>query len=183
MSPTSTIEAKARPNQAYGSQTASQFTPALSNGVQLKWLTSGKPVLEGQAVGELATSLSHDDQFCLCVVGKGWQGCDIVPITHRSRENWLLLLTSRREGLINELVSADSDANLLNIAGTRIWAAVEAFSKAAEPKPNRDIFIERQEGDSVLFGSVANGHYLYVLTFPIQLSKGPQRIIAVVVNR
>lgn len=183
MSLTSTVETKAKPTQVYRPQANSQMTVALSNDLQIKWLASGKPTLEGHTVEELETSLSHDDRFCMCVVGKGWQGCDIAPITQRTRENWLSLLTPHREILLDELISADSSADTLDIAGTRIWAAIEAFSKATEHKSNRDIFIESRDGDSVLFGSIVLGNYLYVLTFPMHFSKGPQRIIAVVVSR
>ena len=62
MSLTSTVETKAKPTQVYRPQANSQMTVALSNDLQIKWLASGKPTLEGHTVEELETSLSHDDR-------------------------------------------------------------------------------------------------------------------------
>ncbi len=92
--------------------------------VQITWLDSGKPVLEGLENQQVEVSLSHDDRFCLCVAGQGPQGCDIVPISHRSQADWISLLTSDRQPLLNQLLATGSES--VDIAGTRQWAAKDA---------------------------------------------------------
>ncbi len=124
--------------------------------------------------GDVQVSLSHDDRACLAVAGGGPQGCDIAPVSPRTREEWRGLLGSAREPLLDRLLGVDS----LDRAGTRIWAAVEALRKAAEVDPG-ELAMDRQQDETVLF----RGGDLAVLTFPLDLTRGPERIVAVVVER
>ncbi len=144
--------------------------------VRIQWTESGKPVVVGLAEEKIEVSLSHDERVCFCVAGRGVQGCDIEPITHRSVEDWVALLSSSRYPLIQQLESKDS----VDRAGTRIWTAIEALRKATKAK-DINLAIERIEGDSILFTDVAANSQLKVLTFPIQLTRSPERIIALVV--
>ncbi|MEH2270500.1 MAG: SDR family NAD(P)-dependent oxidoreductase [Nostoc sp.] len=144
--------------------------------VRIQWTESGKPVVVGLAEEKIEVSLSHDERVCFCVAGRGVQGCDIEPITHRSVEDWVALLSSSRYPLIQQLESKDS----VDRAGTRIWTAIEALRKATKAK-DINLAIERIEGDSILFSDVALNSQLKVLTFPIQLTRSPERIIALVV--
>jgi enediyne polyketide synthase len=140
--------------------------------VQVEWLESGKPVLEG---GDgVDTSLAHDDGACLCVAGNWPQGCDLAPVTARTRESWLGLLGAEREHQVDALVAAGDS---LDQAGTRIWAVVEAVRKASGAAPD-ELSVQDRKGDSVLFRSSA----LHVLTFPLRLARGPERIVAVTVE-
>ncbi|NEO45561.1 MAG: hypothetical protein F6K55_16095 [Moorea sp. SIO4A3] len=163
------------------SSSSSSSTPqpllAAASATQIKWLDTGKPVLEGVEQENIDISLSHDDQVCLCVAGKSPQGCDILPITHRTRENWTALLTLGREPLMQQLLSAGVDS--VDVAGTRIWAALEALRKATNLEDSQ-LVIERQAHDSVLFRGVTSG--LLILTFPVTLTRGTQRMVAVVVS-
>jgi enediyne polyketide synthase len=121
------------------------------------------------------TSLAHDDGACLCVAGGWTQGCDLAPITARPRETWIGLVGAPREDVLDALV-ATGDA--LDVAGTRLWAALETLRKASDAPPE-DLTVAKREGDSVLF----RGGGLDVLTFPVQLARGPERIVAVTVER
>ncbi len=183
-------EAKSRTAEAKAEATAHpaiEFGSTLLEGsellqkVQIKWLDSGKPVLEGLEGEAVEVSLSHDDQVCLCVAGHGPQGCDIAPVTHRLREDWTALLSAERELLMQQLLAAGSDS--VDRAGTRIWAAIETLRKATNER-DIDLTIDRQEGDSVLFRGTASGSgkQLYILTFPLALTWGLERIVAVVVS-
>jgi enediyne polyketide synthase len=133
-------------------------------------------VVRGERNGDVQLSLSHDDRACLAVAGSGPQGCDIAAVSPRSREQWLALLGSAREPLLERLL-AGPDTGSLDRAGTRIWAAVEALRKAAEADPG-ELAVDRQQDESVLF----RGGDLAVLTFPLDLTRGPERIVAVVVE-
>ena len=154
--------------------------PNTSNPIHIQWLPSGKPVLDGSGLRGVEISLSHDDQACLCVVGPGPQGCDIAPITERTRTNWLALLTAKHGSLLQELIHAGDS---LDIAGSRIWAAMEALLKAVGSHVERSLTLEKQEGDSILFSGTAANQSLHILTFPIQFRHGPKRMVAVVVTK
>jgi acyl-CoA thioesterase FadM len=123
--------------------------------------------------GEIHVSLSHDDRACLAVAGSGPQGCDIAPVTARTREEWRGLIGAAREPLLDGLIGG---SDTLDRAGTRIWAAVEALRKAANGAAG-EVVVDRRDGDTVLF---RDGE-LAVLTFPLDLTRGPERIVAVVV--
>lgn len=167
-----------------GSKTKSTPAPLLSAAsqkpVEMKWLDSGKPVVEGLESQEVEVSLSHDDRFCLCVAGVGPQGCDIVSVSHRSLEDWIDLLSSKREMLLNQLLATGSES--VDITGTRLWAAMEAMGKAMDVK-DIALSIDSQQGDTVLFQGNAAGKQLYVMTFPVSFIKGSPRMVAMIVNK
>jgi acyl-CoA thioesterase FadM len=130
--------------------------------------------------GEIQVSLSHDDRACLAVAGSGPQGCDIAPVTMRTRDEWDRLLGRARAPLLERLLQG-ADAGSLDRAGTRLWAAGEALTKATDTSAVA-LEIERENGDTVLFRDSTAGHELSVLTFPVQLARGPDRVVAVVVQ-
>lgn len=171
--------------------TAKQFTPTQPRSIPLfgaenpqqihiNWLDSGKPILKGLENQQVEVSLSHDDRFCLCVVGQGPQGCDILPVSHRSQADWILLLTSDRQSLFNQLLANGYDS--VDIAGTRLWVAIEAFRKAFDAR-DISLRIDSQREDTVLFEGEFAGKKLYVMTFPVNLTKSFPRMVAVVVNK
>jgi len=151
-----------------------------SQEVQIKWLDSGKPVIEGLERQQVEVSLSHDERFCLCVVGAGPQGCDILPITQRSREDWFSLLSSDRKPLLNHLLLSNSEP--IDVAGTRLWAAMEALRKAFNVR-DINLSIDSQQGDTILFRGTSSNKDLYVMTFFINLTPSLQRIVAIIVNK
>ncbi|MEO0373277.1 MAG: SDR family NAD(P)-dependent oxidoreductase [Cyanobacteria bacterium P01_A01_bin.17] len=157
--------------------------------IQLHWTSAGKPEVDGSEVDgpeaegtdddAIAVSLTHDAQICLCVAGRAPQGCDIEPVTPRAQADWTALLGNARQPMFSQLVEAnDSEA----LAGTRIWTAIEALQKATGTQ-TVSFAINRIETDTVLFQETASETApLQVLTFPIRLTRGLERMVAVVVQ-
>ena len=168
---------------ALGSKAIPLFSESSAHQVHITWSESGKPILEGMGLEATETSLSHDDRICMCIVGQGPQGCDIAPVTPRTREDWLSLITLGQSSLLDQLVHSNGDS--VDVAGTRIWSAMEALYKAVDPSQtgDRTLTIEQQNKDSVLFQGMVAGQSLYVLTFPIRLTRGPQRVVALTVTK
>ncbi|WP_237340594.1 hypothetical protein, partial [Francisella tularensis] len=69
----------------------------------------------------------------------------------------------------------------LSRAGTRIWAAVEALRKAMAAEISLEI--DSCNANSVLFNGIVGNHRLKVLTFPLKLTRGSERMVACVVKR
>lgn len=149
-----------------------------SQNIHIRWLESGKPVVEELVEKGADISLSHDELVCLCVAGWGPQGCDIAPITQRSLPDWIALLSRSREPLMQQLLEVKDS---VDCAGTRIWAAVEALRKATNSQ-DIQMDIDQQQGDSVLFRGIIPNAQMYVLTFPLKLIRGPERVVAFVVK-
>jgi len=142
--------------------------------VELEWVEGGRPVLKD--LPDFGVSLSHDERACLCVAGVGPQGCDVAPVTSRPECRWRALVAP------NALLLERLDEPL-DLAGTRLWAATEAVRKASTVEGAIRLDLERREGDSVLFRGGADGaEPLHVLTFPLLLTHGPDRVVAVVVK-
>lgn len=143
---------------------------------EVGWLETGKPVVRTEA-GEVGVSLSHDDRVCLSVAGEGAQGCDLAPVTERTLEEWQALLGPNGASLLPRLTADGGEP--LDRAGTRVWAAAEALRKADDSLTRLALEVERRDGDSVLF---RDGAGRSVLTFPLQLTRGPERVVSVVVQ-
>lgn len=146
--------------------------------LKVKWSHSGKPVIEKADGKTIEVSLSHDERVCLYVAGHELQGCDIAPITHRELKQWNALLKPTQVSLMQQLITSNIDSP--DMAGTRIWAAREAFYKAINDK-EIDLVIEANQGNSVLFRCRNQKRNLRVLTFPIKLTRGYQKIVAITV--
>ncbi len=150
--------------------------------VEIQWLESGQPVVTGLDNNDKAVevSLSHDDRLCLCVAGEGSQGCKLAPVISRDRQNWLTLLGNSRQSLLEKLTTQSSDT--LDIAGTRILAAIEAVQKATD-LTDFELVLDRQDRDSIMFRGLASEKELYVLTFPLKLTRGQLKIVALIVSK
>jgi acyl-CoA thioesterase FadM len=138
--------------------------------IVVKWTKTGKPVIYGN--DKVGLSCSHDDRLCLCVVGKLQQGCDIEPIIHRTPEEWKGLFGTTRALLFESISSIDKSED---VAGNRTWCALEALRKATDMKES-DLKYEEQIDDCITF----KGDNLTILTFPIKLLRGKERMVAVV---
>jgi len=144
--------------------------------VRITWLESGKPRIEGAAAPGLDISLSHDQGTVLCVAGSGIQGCDIASITNRTREEWIVLFGKAKDPLFQKLINGIDSHDR---AGTRIWGAMEAVHKATTSF-EVDLAIEKQQADTILFRCDLSDKSLFILTFPVALTRGPERMIALV---
>lgn len=142
--------------------------------IEVSWLETGQPVAVDASGRRVQVSLSHDERVSLCVAGDGPQGCDVAPVSGRTRDEWLSLLGAQREPLLDALSRADGS---LDRAGTRIWAAGEAVKKATGEIAG-ELSLERADGGAVLLRTETT----LVLTFPLELTRGPERIAAIVVE-
>jgi acyl-CoA thioesterase FadM/phosphopantetheinyl transferase len=144
--------------------------------IKISWLETGKPVVDGGVFKDYDISLSHNRGTVLSVAGEGPQGCDIESITKRSREEWIALLGNKRATLLETLVD---NSESIDKAGTRIWSVLEAVFKAYGSR-NIDLKAERKEGDNVLFrADEPTGKSIYILTFPLVLTLGRERMLAI----
>ena len=152
-----------------------ELAPEEKVNFELKTLPSGKPKLVGMAKFNL--SLSHCNRYCLCVVGENAQGCDIELIKPRKQDDWVALLGQKRNSLLEELVGR---GDTLDVAGTRIWSALEAVSKAFNgSKPQ--LTIVEQKDDLVLLECQTTN--CAVLTVPVSLTRPPKRMVAMIVTQ
>lgn len=149
--------------------------PGRAHSSMLEWLSTGRPRLDGDTY--LDISFSHEGWYCLCALGPDAQGCDIAAISHRSPVHWHSLIGAAREPLVTALSKEDP----LDVAGTRIWAALEAVRKALGGEEEELTVVKRVAG-SVLFRARAQDRHVFVLTVPMRFSHGPQSIIALTVQ-
>jgi acyl-CoA thioesterase FadM len=143
------------------------------------WQKSGKPVVIGTNGNTPDLSLSHDERLCLASAGPQAQGCDVAPVTSRSREEWSDLLGMNHAGLLDTLIQSSDNQDQ---AGTSVWAALEAARKALGVVPLRLELKERID-NGALFEAESGKGRATVLTQAVRLTWGPQKIIALVVGR
>ncbi len=158
------------------------FTRILEDDFEISRNKSGKPVCVQSSMDKKQSkteiSVSHDDFTLLCVAGNGLQGCDIEPLKPRTEKDWISLLTNERKPILDELVSKGES---LDLAGTRVWTAIEAAWKAVNSKKVQLTFLKKQDS-SILFTACTNGNNLTIMTFPVKLTLGKERIVALVVK-
>jgi acyl transferase domain-containing protein/NAD(P)-dependent dehydrogenase (short-subunit alcohol dehydrogenase family)/acyl-CoA thioesterase FadM len=142
----------------------------------IRWTENGKPVVADVAADALDISLTHEDRTCLCACGPGPLGCDLTAVSARDRKGWTGLLGAGKTDLLDRLVGEGEHPDS---AGTRIWAAAEALTKAGG-RPGARLSIVRRTNAAVLFaGDVADGASLQILTLAVRLTWGAPLILAV----
>ncbi len=147
--------------------------------LKIHWLDNGKPVLTGTENSNINISISHDDRLCLCLAGDGAQGCDVEPITPRNRQEWVSLVGKENEILLDALLD-ESDS--IDYAGTRIWSAKEVLKKATGIIPS-GMEISKMDRGAVLFKVKISDEQIFILTFPINLTWGPERMFSLIVDK
>ena len=85
-----------------------------------------------------------------------------------------LLLGSSREQLLDRLLPIAGGPDLLERAGTRHWAALEAARKAGAGA-GLELELERVDGDSVVFRGGAC--VVCVCYVPRAWTRGPERVV------
>jgi NAD(P)-dependent dehydrogenase (short-subunit alcohol dehydrogenase family)/acyl-CoA thioesterase FadM len=143
---------------------------------EVGWLPSGKPHFTAAPADGLDLSLSHDDHSCLCAVGTGPVGCDLAPVSTRGRVDWRALLGDSRGALLEQLLR---EGDTLDRAGARIWSGVEAVRKATGAE-DVELACDSREGDAVFLRAPNLPGAPRVLTLPIKLTLGPERMVALV---
>lgn len=146
------------------------ITEGLPDEITVVWTNEGQPLV--RETDSVRVSCSHDDRLVLCVVGRSAQGCDIETMTHRSTEEWAELLGITRGPLLKIVSGIDKSSDR---AGSRIWCALEAVRKATDMKQN-DLSYEQQIEECLMF----KGGDLSIITFPVKLLRGGERMVAVV---
>jgi acyl transferase domain-containing protein len=156
---------------------AMQGFPGPIQGADIQWLDSGKPVVvrDDGELGPLQISLSHDEAMVLCAAGEGPQGCDLVTAIPRTREQWRAMLNAPLFALIEQL---EDRGELLDVAGARVWAALEAAIKVFDAR-DIDLRIDRAVGRVVLFRAAHAGIQARIITFPSRMADGIERLVAV----
>jgi len=139
-------------------------------------LPTGKPCFSDAGHDSLDLSITHDDEFCICVVGRYPQGCDWEPVTARTGPEWIALLGEHRRELLGTL---EAHGDSLNRAGTRIWCSIESVRKASQAS---DIAISLSKFDDgvVAFEASADGVTYTVSTNTMKLPGKNERIFALV---
>lgn len=154
-------------------QKLKSYSEGLPDEITIVWSKEGRPFVK-ESTG-VALSCSHDNRLCLCVADRARVGCDIETITHRSEEEWMELLGIARTQLLKTVAGIDKS---LDMAGSRVWCALEAFRKAADMKES-DITYDRQLEDCLIF----KGGDMSILSFPIKLLRGRERMVAIVTSK
>jgi enediyne polyketide synthase len=139
----------------------------------LEWSASGKPQLTGATAPSV--SFSHVDSCCLCVIGAGPQGCDLVRLAGRTQQEWLALLGDTQRELLAALVVASDPPDR---AGARIWASLEAARKATGEVEQR-LSLLRWQGDAALLLAESSAGRCQIATVSTELLPGIEFMIAV----
>ncbi|GAB4194915.1 MAG: hypothetical protein Tsb002_26900 [Wenzhouxiangellaceae bacterium] len=157
---------------------ALKLVPKSHEDIQVGWLSTGKPVFNCELKKYLDLSITHDDDYCLCAVGHGRQGCDFETVRSMTYTQWLGLLGNNRREILLELIC---HGDTLDQAGTRIWSAVEAIRKAGD---SWDIHlqIEQVKNHIVVFRAYEGSYDMSVSTAPLELSMEGERMLAIVLR-
>ena len=139
------------------------------------WSATGAPITLGD--DHYRVSLSHDDDYCLCAANLLMSGCDIQPVTERSRVQWESLLGTHNVPLLDCLIA---EGDCLHTAGTRIWSAVEAVQKSIGVAAPIPLAIQQSEDGVIALVSDQMDTNSVLVTKPIHLHRGPKRMLAVV---
>src|SRR5208337_3281257 len=140
--------------------------------ISIAWSDTGRPFVRESST--LGLSCSHDERVMLCAVGNAGQGCDIEPIARRGLEEWRALLGTTRVDLLDVVAGMDKSVDR---AGCRIWCALEALRKATDMK-NSELHYSEMVENCIVFKS---GDWS-ILTFPVRLLRGTERMVAVVTS-
>jgi enediyne polyketide synthase len=142
----------------------------VSSPIAVAWTEQGRPFLRGNE--KIALSCSHDAKLLICSAGLAPQGCDVEPVIHRDPEEWVLMLGREKQPLLDRLKKENESYDR---AATRIWCSVEALRKATNMQQHELTYCA-SIGDCAIFSGVEG---ITILTFPVRLLRGPERIIAI----
>ncbi len=170
------IEERHAHERTLAERAAANLTPETSSDIGLNWQANGRPQLDADT--GLDISFSHEGWYCLCAVGSDAQGCDLATISPRSQDDWHALFGSERKPLLDTL-SGDEE---LDVAGTRIWAALEAARKVYA-RDDVELSIVKRSGTTVLVRATTQDEDLLILTLPLRFSHGAESIVALKVQK
>ncbi len=142
--------------------------------LKIYWNDEGKPCLGNEQLTEHDISMSHDEDYCIALFGKGEQGCDIEIVKQRSREDWQGLLGNARMSLLDELVE---QGDQVAIAGVRIWSAIEAVRKMNVANV-KEVLLAQYKANEVVLEVISDNKMHHILSVPITLVVGDERVIS-----
>lgn len=156
------------------SETAAEL--AHSEQLKVEWLPSGRPELHGDD-GVIQVGFAYDERVYLCVMGPGTQGCGLAAITAGAQGD--AILGPLGTELVRELVAAGEPRER---AAARILAAGKALRPGSSEMPLA-LDLQQRLGDAILFrGETSADAAHLVLTLPVRLTRGPERVLAVLVT-
>ena len=147
---------------------------ALSGELEVHWDDSGKPLLAGLQDRRLGLSLSHDESHCLAICGPEPQGCDIEPVVAREQDTWRALLGDARMPLMRALMAAGDERD---IAGTRLWCALETARKALGAGTIA-LELGARDGDAVAWSAAIGEARAVLITFPMTPTRPRPKMFA-----
>jgi acyl-CoA thioesterase FadM len=144
--------------------------------VGVKWEDTGQPVVTVANHAPVRAVLAHDDRYLFGLAGAQTLGCDIVPLSSRSRSGWDGILGQAWSGMIDVFMDK---GDTLDRAGCRTWAIMETLKKAGLYTQNRPRI--GQVKDSNLLIHLPEHPDIFVLTMIALLTRGRERLLALTV--
>ncbi len=145
---------------------------------KIKWLKSGKPVIEGKNLKDIGVSVSHSGSFLMVVVGHGEQGCDVESIQERTKNDWIEILGKDKYDILERMMFEDGDQNK---NGTVLWSAIEASKKIV--LVNKVNVVDFYKQNSIYISKFKSPtHSLNIISFCINLIKGKNKIFSFGLN-
>ncbi|MBI3601474.1 MAG: SDR family NAD(P)-dependent oxidoreductase [Candidatus Omnitrophica bacterium] len=144
---------------------------------KIKWLKSGKPVIEGDNAKGFGVSLSHNHSFLLVISGYGDQGCDIEEVQDRSKSDWMGILGREKFAFLEKINSNEEN---LSEDCTVLWSIMEAGKKLTD-KVN---LIEINRRNNYVISRIKDvSDDLYIIALTLQLTKGNKKVFSLAVRR
>ncbi|MGX7828603.1 type I polyketide synthase [Actinokineospora sp. 24-640] len=119
-------------------QTELAASRALGRAANVRHRPDGKPEVDGASI-----SASHGAGVTLVVTGNEKLGCDIETVAARDEQDWAGLLGAAPLA-VRDLVAAET-GDSADLAGTRVWTALECLRKVGET--TQALTLERVDAD------------------------------------
>jgi enediyne polyketide synthase len=136
----------------------------------LSWDDNGKPLVEADV--PLSISLSHVEHVCVVVSAKQSVGFDFENIDPAIDYERLL---GAKGGDAYTILQNRGEHK--SVAGARVWSTMEAAIKLSGIVPS-EIKVKEKRDQFVLFSCTVNESSLDVLTFPLSLTLGTEKMFA-----
>ncbi|WP_024875062.1 type I polyketide synthase [Saccharomonospora piscinae] len=124
-------------------QTELAVSRCLGRPVSVRYRPDGRPEVDGATM-----SASHGAGVTLAVAGDGRLGCDVEAVAQRSAADWAGLLGDAL-GDVRDVVAAECGEDA-DVAGTRLWSALECLRKAGITDRTLTVYRAHEDGWVVL---------------------------------
>jgi len=147
------------------------------NDIKIKWLKTGRLVVEGLNLKGVNVSLSHSDSFLIVAVGFGEQGVDFEIIKERNNNEWLDILGEERYDLLKEKEFYEHDQDRI---GTSIWSTIEVLHKIAIKDFKLDIV--EIKSNEILFKAMSSQAVKTIICTRIKSALNNNVLLSFVIN-